>query len=641
MGKEQFFELIKKSEISSKNNPKKYRNKVLFWVFLGYAVFFGALILALSLLAVSVIELITQGFKFGLLKLLIFILPLSFFLLRALIVKKYKPAGIVLTKDDAPKLFQTLEELAVAMKAPRFDTVILDHQWNASVVSVSKTALPGFKRRHILHIGLPLLISLDDQQIKAILAHEISHISESDTTLGAKVYRLEAQWGQLMNSIKDDDDFTQKLFSKFLNWYYPRFLAFTFVLRRQEEYIADANAAKATSNQTAAEALILIHTVGSYLYEELIPKALEQAEKNQEEPKPLSNLYQFISNFDSTAVQSYLNEELKVETQYHNSHPSLADRLQALQAPADLSIPVPKNRAVDIYLKNGTEWVSKVEELLNTIQITGEVENFEETYQKVKEYRLEVQKNQEEAEQEYQTLLEKSEKTVKEHYQFFRLTYALKGPEAAILVLQGIIESLDDPEDYAHAYLHLGQIYLQLGNEKKAEEMLEKAGETFYELKATAYETLIEYYNEMENEKRSSYYDRKLEKWIEILGLSDEECEEDYESDEPLLPHRLNKETLHLIRQDARQRQEIASIYIARRELEYVPQRKCYLIVIEPVKKLNKKEDKELIKWAEERMVQWVGDESCSFYFFDDKELLEPYEKAEGVSVYQKSTQLV
>ncbi|KPC75017.1 hypothetical protein ADL26_08285 [Thermoactinomyces vulgaris] len=98
-----------------------------------------------------------------------------------------------MSPEDAPQLFRTLDELTTKMKAPRFDTVILNDKWNASVVSISKSMILG-SRRHVLHIGLPMLIGLDDQQVKAVLAHEISHISGKDTTLGAWVYRLDQQW---------------------------------------------------------------------------------------------------------------------------------------------------------------------------------------------------------------------------------------------------------------------------------------------------------------------------------------------------------------------------------------------------------------------------------------------------------------
>ncbi|MFC7441852.1 hypothetical protein [Laceyella putida] len=71
------------------------------WIFLGYIVFFGALILALGLLAFSVFTLATEGFKLG---------PLKLCMLRALKVKKYQPKGIVLSPEDAPQLFRIVKK---------------------------------------------------------------------------------------------------------------------------------------------------------------------------------------------------------------------------------------------------------------------------------------------------------------------------------------------------------------------------------------------------------------------------------------------------------------------------------------------------------------------------------------------------
>lgn len=89
MNEEQFMQLIQKHEQYANRRPQGYRNKVLAWIFLGYAVFGGALILSLGLLAYSIFIFIDKGFSFGALKLLLMTLPLSYLLLRALKVKKY------------------------------------------------------------------------------------------------------------------------------------------------------------------------------------------------------------------------------------------------------------------------------------------------------------------------------------------------------------------------------------------------------------------------------------------------------------------------------------------------------------------------------------------------------------------------
>jgi hypothetical protein len=166
---------------------------------------------------------------------------------------------------------------------------------------------------------------------------------------------------------QDEDEWLQALFRKFIQWYYPRFCALTFVMRRQQEYIADANAANATSAQVTAESLVMNHAGGRYYYQEFLPAVLEEAEQNNEEPRPLTRLYELMASMDEKRerLEEYMQKELVEKTGYADSHPSLSDRLNALRCQPVL--PSLRNQAVDVYLKNGADWVSKVEKFLNLV----------------------------------------------------------------------------------------------------------------------------------------------------------------------------------------------------------------------------------------------------------------------------------
>jgi Zn-dependent protease with chaperone function len=635
MNEEQFMQLIQKHEQYANRKPQGYRNKVLAWIFLGYAVFGGALILSLGLLAFSIFTFIEKGFSFGALKLLLMTLPLSYILLRALKVKKYQPKGIVLSPEDAPQLFRTLDELTTKMKAPRFDTVILDDKWNASVVSISKSMLLG-SRRHVLHIGLPMLIGLDDQQVKAVLAHEISHISGKDTTLGAWVYRLDQQWKGLVHYFEqDEEEWLQALFRKFIQWYYPRFYALTFVMRRQQEYIADANAAKATSAQVMAECLVMNHTGGRYFYREFLPAVLEEAEQNNEEPQPLTRLYELMANMDEKRekFEEYMQKALAEKTGYSDSHPSLTDRLNALRCQPML--PNLRNQAVDVYLKNGAEWVSKVEEFLNLMEVTGELTNFEEAYAYAKQVKQQLKEEEEKELARYQELMNKPSKTLDELYQFAELAFRIDGPLAGVKVLRQIISTYKNPADTAPAFFKLGKIQLAIDEVEQGVQLLEVAAHNDYRLRWEVYDCLRDFFAERGDEKKATKYERKLERWEELLSLSDEECEEDFDGEEELLPHGLSSETLEKIREDLESVPQIGAVYIARRDMSYIPQRACYFIAVEPLTPLNDEESEALSDQIDEMLEHWIGDDYYHLYVLEEQDLLEPFIEAPHACVYR------
>lgn len=133
--------------------------------------------------------------------------------------------------------------------------MLLDHQFNAYVTQYQKVFFFG-KKEKILVLGIPLLTELNRAQIKSILAHELAHVSNQDTRIGAWLYKVDASWGKLMYELENNDIDGTILFRTFIKWHYPRFHAYSHVLRRQEEYLADAFAAKVISVEDTSQALI-------------------------------------------------------------------------------------------------------------------------------------------------------------------------------------------------------------------------------------------------------------------------------------------------------------------------------------------------------------------------------------------------
>jgi Zn-dependent protease with chaperone function len=87
------------------------------------------------------------------------------------------PKGAI-DRADAPALYGLVDEIAVALKAPRVHTIAFDGDWNAGTLRF------GLFQRTAIVFGLPLWHALSDPARVAILGHEVAHSVNGDTSRG-------------------------------------------------------------------------------------------------------------------------------------------------------------------------------------------------------------------------------------------------------------------------------------------------------------------------------------------------------------------------------------------------------------------------------------------------------------------------
>jgi Zn-dependent protease with chaperone function len=97
-------------------------------------------------------------------------------MVRALWVHLQPPKGWMLTRADAPDLFQLLDRLRKELQTPPIHVVLVTPEFNAAVSEIPRLGLFGWHRNYLL-LGLPLLQVLTREQFTAVLAHELGHLS--------------------------------------------------------------------------------------------------------------------------------------------------------------------------------------------------------------------------------------------------------------------------------------------------------------------------------------------------------------------------------------------------------------------------------------------------------------------------------
>ncbi len=338
MQRAEFEALVRRLETLKQDSPRGYQLRLVGLVLLGYGYLAGVVALLIALLAAAALSVLFL--KALAIKLII---PLAFFIwvvLRALWVRIAPPVGFAVTARTAPALFERIERLRRALKAPRFHRVLITDDFNAAVMQVPLLGLFGWHRNYLL-LGLPLLKCLTPDQLDAVLAHEFGHLAGGHARFGNWLYRSRQVWLQLAESIGRAGGGGSFLFRRFFQWYVPYFHAWTFPLARANEYEADAVSARLTSPRVAAQALTSVNVGAALLEERFWPDLHRQAD---DLPQPAFLPYTQIGRgldeeFRSEDGRRWLAESLKRETGYADTHPALSDRLRALRHPASVAPP--------------------------------------------------------------------------------------------------------------------------------------------------------------------------------------------------------------------------------------------------------------------------------------------------------------
>ena len=349
MEKEEFDALITRLERDAAAHPGRYRFAAVSVALLGVlilAVAFGfAFIPAAALIALGVLVafkatavLVLVLLKLG--KLVILLAVPAWTMLRSsvsLLFSRFQPPqGRELTRSEAPRLYERLDELRRRLKGPAIHKVLLVDEINAAIVQYPRFGLLGWEQ-NVLILGLPLLQSLGEGEAMAVLAHEYGHLSGYHGRLGGFIYRFRAAWSRLQQLSGQWTDWGSRLIARLFRWYAPYFNAYTFVLARQNEYVADQTAVEIAGRDNAANALIRTNITTQFADTAFWPSIERRIVIEPEPPGDRSAFWEqsLRSNLDPQQRARFLDVARQRQTDHMNTHPALKDRLAAIGARID------------------------------------------------------------------------------------------------------------------------------------------------------------------------------------------------------------------------------------------------------------------------------------------------------------------
>jgi Zn-dependent protease with chaperone function len=556
MNNEEFESLVHRLEAKAKANPGGYRTRVLLMALLGNAYLGVVLFLVAALLAVALVSIVwlkAAGVKIA------FVTGVFLWVvLKALWIKLEPPAGTEIRPAQAPSLFSMIEDLRRALGAPRFHHVLVTDDFNAGVVQDPRLGIFGWHRNYLL-VGLPLMKALTVEQFKAVLAHEFGHLAKGHGALSNWIYGQRLRWSRLMAALQEVESWGIVLFRPFLRWYAPYFNAYSFPLARANEFEADATSARLASPRAAAQALTAVNVVGSYLDERYWKGIYRQAdEMPQPAFAPYSAMGKFAHELEPEAVHAWLGQALARATTLDDTHPSLSERLGALNEKPSLALPE-AGAAADRLLGQALESITQAFDERWKVQILPSWQQRHQTVQEGKQRLAELDA--------------KADLTVQEAFDRATLTESYGDAAQALEQLRALHQRVpDDPV----VLFSLGARLLDRDDESGLG-MLEKAMQLDETEIRRCCAALRDYCWRKDRKEAAHEWHRRFAERTELEEAAEKERNEVRLKDK-FERHGLAPEALAALQADLKAVAGLKKAYFVRKRVQHMPQRVCYVL---------------------------------------------------------------
>ena len=270
-------------------------------------------------------------FNWLMLKVLWIPLALVGLVLRSLWITIPEPDGRKLEREHAPALFDLIDEVTAALSGPKIHQVTLSDEFNAGIVQIPRFGMFGWPRNYLL-VGLPLLRALTPNEFRAVLAHEVGHLSGKHNRFKRWIYSLRESWSEVLTRVQEERHYASFLFEPFIKWYAPYLNAYSFVLARAHERQADQYAVELAGREVAAVVLVRLIAKDRSFSENFWPAFFRQSKDQAKAPS--DPFEQMLGGFDQPIgplnTQKWFFEALREPTGYTDTHPALVDRLAAI-----------------------------------------------------------------------------------------------------------------------------------------------------------------------------------------------------------------------------------------------------------------------------------------------------------------------
>lgn len=534
-------------EQMARERPRRYRATIAGLAVLGYA-FVGAVFVCLVVAGLLLLRVRAAQAIVG--SIACFWTALQ--VLRSFWVRRVESPGLVLAAEDAPALFAMVERLRSALDCRPPSRIVLDADCNAS-----QDATRWGRRAGTMTIGLPLLLALPLEEVEAVVAHELGHVSRVHGAFNLWIYRVHGTWSRLAQLL-GQGGVVAHLMGRFARWYFPRFAGCAQVLSRSFERHADREAARLTRPAVLASALARIHVTDSWMEEEFWPELSRRARAEADVAEGLFDRLAEALASPVPDLERRLREMLARRTMYWDTHPSLGERV------AELGMPVPVLAPVA-----GTAAAALLGPAQQRLARATERAWFEHTGAAWQHHAAELGRSEERL-----RALDAgpSPGDVEADWERAQLTEQVHGPDAAVPHYRAVLAA--SPE-HRRAQYALGRILLQ--RRDPAGEELVRASLLDPWLAPYAYQLLFEHLSASGRHDEAGRTHRLAAAHDEALQAAGPERSALTKSD-VLSPHGLAEPELARLRAQLAGRAHLDEAYLVQKRVTRFPEKPCFVL---------------------------------------------------------------
>ena len=267
--------------------------------------------------------------------------------------------GIAITARRGPRLRALVEDVRRRIGAPRVHRILVTDSFNASVLQVPRAGI--FWPRNTLLLGYPLLATLSSDQLRAVIAHELGHITHAHGRFSSWVYRTRATWLRLIGELESRGAtplFARRLF----RWYVPRLNRASAAVSRGQELLADRLAADITSAELTAQALVACQIGEHALRETFWPQIFKKVHDDPEPPGAFSMMGPNVWRRVRTDHGRLLDVLVETDPSPYDTHPPLLDRLTRIGQQPTLPAAVVSSAADELLAEHKDEIVAALDD---------------------------------------------------------------------------------------------------------------------------------------------------------------------------------------------------------------------------------------------------------------------------------------
>lgn len=558
---------IRPLEAFAAANPQLYSFRVALLALLGYAYLLGLVVLLLGVVAFT---LYYVSINYLLLKVLWIPLVLAGLVLKALWITVPEPDGKELRRHEAPALFDLIDEISKTLNGPKVKHVIISDEFNAAIAQIPQFGMFGWLNNYVI-VGLPLLRALSPEEYRAVLAHELGHLSgKHGGWFQSRIYNVRESWFQVLDRVHEERSYAAFLFEPFLKWYAPYMSIYTFVLAREQEREADRYSVELAGKDTTALAMIRGKTKERAFVEDFWPKFFRGA--NDQPLTPRDTFTQMLAGYEQplghTKAQRWFLEALREPTGYADTHPALGDRLAAIGFQRDEA---EITRLIEAMVKADEMKESAAARYLNQLPEDFELSMnrlwrervanaWNERHNDVKILRNRLTELDEQAKTRALTVDEQWERVV-----------AIAETEAREAATPALKTLLDEAPDHVTANFALGRLLLEQGNAEGVA-YLEKTIPSSSNTATQACELISGFYLEQsDNEMAETYRQRAEEHYKEALRFHEQAT--NFAASDRFEPHGLEEDRVKQLQAQLATVYGLAAAYLFRKVVDGSEQR--------------------------------------------------------------------